>query len=166
MRGLMQNHNLTIPSVIDYAETVYPDAEVVSRTIEGPIHRYGYRDCARRSHRFAHALSRLGVRPGDRIGGASWNHYRYLETFYGVAGIGAILHTINPRLFAEQLAYTVNHAEDRFIIADAACLPIFESCRDLLRDVEAYIVLADRAGMPSTSSAECLLLRRAARRCG
>ncbi len=151
MRGLMQNHKLTIMSVIDYAETVYGDVEVVSRTLEGPLHRYGYRDCARRARQFAHALDRLGINSGDRVGGASWNHYRYLETFYGVTGVGAILHTINPRLFAEQLAYTVNHAEDRFIIADAACLPIFEACRDLLKTVEAYIVLTDAAGMPETS---------------
>ena len=110
-----------------------------------------YSDCARRARRFAHALERLGIKPGDRIGGASWNHYRYLETFYGVTGIGAILHTINPRLFAEQLAYTVNHAEDRFIIADAACLPIFEACREQLKTVEGYIVLTDAEGMPETS---------------
>ena len=151
MRGLMQDLRLTIPSIIDYAARVHGDVEVVSRTIEGPIHRYTYRDCASRARRFAHALERLGLKPGDRVGGASWNHYRYLETFYGVSGVGAILHTINPRLFAEQLAYTVNHAEDRFIIADAACLPIFEACRDRLRTVEAYVVLADRTGMPQTN---------------
>ncbi len=149
--GLMQQQQLTISSIIDYASQVFGDAEVISRTIEGPIHRYTYRDCARRAHKLAYALDRLGLKPGDRVGGASWNHYRYLETFYGVTGIGAILHTINPRLFAEQLAYTVNHAEDRFIIADTACLPIFEACRDLLKGVEAYIVLTDAAGMPNTN---------------
>ncbi|MGI9476712.1 MAG: long-chain fatty acid--CoA ligase [Hyphomicrobiaceae bacterium] len=147
----MQQRQLTISSVIDYASQVYGDVEVVSRTIEGPVHRYTYRDCARRAHRFAQALDRLGVRTGDRIGGASWNHYRYLETFYGVTGVGAILHTINPRLFAEQLAYTINHAEDRFIIADAACLPIFEACRDRLTHVEAYIVLSAPEHIPKTS---------------
>ncbi len=151
MRGLMQQRQLSISSVIDYAAQVFGDAEVVSRTIEGAIHRYTYRECARRARQFAHALDRLGIKPGDRVGGASWNHYRYLESFYGVTGIGAVLHTINPRLFAEQLAYTVNHAEDRFIIADTACLPIFEACRDLLKSVEAYIVLSDAADMPKTS---------------
>ena len=150
MRGLMQQRQLTISSVIDYATQVFGDVEVVSRTIEGTIHRYTYKDCARRARQFAHALSRLGIKPGDRIGGASWNHYRYLETFFGVIGNGAILHTLNPRLFAEQLAYTVNHAEDRYIIADAACLPIFEDCRDLLKTVEGFIVLSDAAGMPAT----------------
>ncbi len=150
MRGTMQQRQLTISSVLDYAAQVFGDVEVVSRTIEGSVHRYTYRDCARRARQFAHALDRLGLKPGDRVGGASWNHYRYLETFYGVTGVGAILHTINPRLFAEQLAYTINHAEDRLIIADAACLPIFENCRDLLKNVEAYIVLCDTAGMPAT----------------
>ena len=151
MRGLMQQRPLTISSVLDYATQVFGDVEVVSRTIEGPIHRYTYRDCEHRARQFAHALNRLGIRAGDRIGGASWNHYRYLETFYGVTGVGGVLHTINPRLFAEQLAYTVNHAEDRFIIADPACLPIFEDCRDLLKGVEAFIVLCDAAGMPATT---------------
>ncbi len=150
MRGLMQQHRLTITSVIDYAETVYGDVEVVSRTIEGPLHRYGYRDCARRARQFAHALERLGIKSGDRVGGASWNHYRYLETFFGAAGVGAILHTINPRLFAEQLVYTVNHAQDRFIVTDAACLPIFETVQDQLETVEGFIVLAAAADIPAT----------------
>ncbi len=153
MHALMQPHKLTIGSVLDYAANVYGDVEVVSRTIEGPIHRYGYRDCARRARQFAHALERLGVRAGDRIGGASWNHYRYLETFYGVAGVGGILHTINPRLFAEQLVYTVNHAEDRFIVTDTACLEIFEAVSDQFTSVEGYIVLADADDMPDTELA-------------
>ncbi len=153
MQGLMQDHRLTIPSILDYGAGVYGEVEVVSRTIEGPIHRYGYGDCARRARRFAQALAKLGVAPGDRVGGVSWNHYRYLETFYGVAGIGAVLHTINPRLFSEQLAFTVDHAGDRFIIADAACLPIFEAIADQLTHVEGYIVLAAADEMPETTLA-------------
>ncbi|HEV8025801.1 MAG TPA: AMP-binding protein, partial [Stellaceae bacterium] len=113
MRGLMMDRPLLIQSLIQYASEYHGDTEVVSRTVEGPIHRYTYTDVERRSRQLAKALRRLGVKLGDRVGTIAWNGYRHFELYYGISGIGAICHTLNPRLFADQLRYIVNHAEDK-----------------------------------------------------
>ena len=99
MRGLMQDQPLLISNLIEYADVYHGDTEVVSKTVEGEIHRYDYGECHRRAKKFANALTRLGVELGDRIGTLAWNGYRHFEAYYAVSGIGAILHTINPRLF-------------------------------------------------------------------
>ena len=110
MKGLIMDRPLLVSSLLDHAVTYHGRVEIVSRTIEGPIHRYTYSDCAARSKKMAKALAGLGVREGDRIGTLSWNTHRHVELYYGVSGMGAICHTINPRLFPEQIAYIVNHA--------------------------------------------------------
>lgn len=151
MLGLMQYHPLVIGSVIDHAARTFGEVEIVSRTIEGPITRSTYRDVAVRSRKFAQALIRLGIKPGDRVGGASWNHDRYLEAFYGVSGFGAVLHTTNPRLFPEQLAYTISHAGDKAMLVDLGTIGALEAIAADLPDVRTYIVLTDAAHMPETS---------------
>jgi len=151
MLGLMQHHPLLIGSVIDHAARTFGEVEIVSRTIEGPITRSTYRDVALRSRKLAQALIRLGIEPGDRVGGASWNHDRYLEAFYGVSGFGAVLHTTNPRLFPEQLAYTISHAGDKAMLVDLGTIEALEAIAGDLPDVKTYIVLTDTANMPETS---------------
>ena len=105
MHGLMQEIPLMISSLIRYAARYHGDRQVISRTVEGPIHRYSYQECERRAKRLANLFGRLGIRRGERIGTLAWNGYRHLELFYGVSGIGAVLHTVNPRLFTEQIVY-------------------------------------------------------------
>ena len=151
MHGLMQEIPLMISSLIRYAATYHGDRHVVSRTVEEPIHRYGYADCERRARRVAHALERFGIRRGDRIGTLAWNGYRHLELFYGVSGMGAVLHTVNPRLFTEQIIYIINHAEDRVLFVDLTFVPLVEGIVDRLTTVERIVVMTDEAHMPQTS---------------
>src|ERR1700758_5581685 len=124
MLGLMSERPLLISTIITHAATYHRDAEIVSRTVEGGIHRYTYADAERRAKRLARALLRLGVKPGDRVGTLAWNTFRHLELYYGISGIGAVCHTINPRLFIEQIVYIVNHAEDRFMFFDSTFVDI------------------------------------------
>src|SRR5882762_8479377 len=111
MLGLMQSHPLLVSSLIEHAGRSHPDTEVVSRTREGSVHRCTFADIGRRSKQVASALTRLGVEQGQRVGTLAWNNYRHLELFFGVSGMGAIIHTVNPRLFPSQLEYIINHAE-------------------------------------------------------
>ena len=151
MRGLMQDQPLLISNLIEYADVYHGDTEVVSKTVEGEIHRYDYGECHRRSKKFANALARLGVRIGDRIGTLAWNGYRHFEAYYAVSGIGAILHTINPRLFTEQITYIANHAEDKVLLLDLTFVELLEKLSPELPSIETYIVLTDGARMPETS---------------
>ncbi|MBP7661975.1 MAG: AMP-binding protein, partial [Burkholderiaceae bacterium] len=127
MQGLMMDQPLLLSSFIEHAAENHGDVEVVAREIEGDLHRYGYRDAQRRMKRLARALIRMGVTPGTPVASMAWNTHRHFEMFYGVTGMGAVLHTINPRLFAEQLVYIINHAEDRMLFVDALTLPIVEA---------------------------------------
>ena len=124
LKGLMQDVPLLVSSLIEHAASCHPQVEVVSRAAEGGIHRCTYGDVGRRSKRLAQALMALGVKPGDRIGTLAWNGYRHLETYFGVSGIGAVLHTIHPRQPAEQLEYVINHAEDRYLFFDVTFAPL------------------------------------------
>ena len=124
MLGLMSERPLLISAIIDHAATYHGDIEIVSRTVEGPIHRYTYRDAERRAKQLARALLRLGIAPGDRVATLAWNGYRHFELYYGISGIGAVCHTINPRLFDEQIVYIVNHAKDRLLFVDSTFLPL------------------------------------------
>jgi len=151
MRGLMMEMPLLLSGFIEYAGDYHGDTEVIAREIEGDIHRYTYADAHRRMKRLAKALTRLGIKNGDPIGTLAWNTHRHFEMFYGVPGIGAVLHTINPRLFADQLVYIINHAEDRMIFLDAATLPIVESIAPRLKTIESYVVLAEEKRMPKTA---------------
>ena len=149
MRGLMQEGPLLISSLIEHAQRCHPDAEIVSRTVEGPIHRCTYRDVHRRSKQVANALHALGIAPGDRIATLAWNGYRHMELYFGVSGIGAVLHTINPRLFPEQIAYIVNHADDRYVFFDLTFAPLVEKLAPQLKAVEGFVAMTDRAHMPA-----------------
>jgi fatty-acyl-CoA synthase len=157
MLGLMQDRPLLISQIIDFAAAYYPDVEIVSRTIEGPIHRYGYRDAARRAKKVAEALQELGIKLGDRVGTIAWNGYRHFELYFGISGIGAVLHTINPRLSPEHVAYIANHAEDKVIFVDLNLLPVVEGVWDKLKTVKHVVVMTDRGHMPASSKIPNLL---------
>ncbi len=157
MLGLMQDRPLLISQIIDFAAAYYSDVEIVSRSIEGPIHRYGYRDAHKRSKQLAEALQGLGIKLGDRVGTIAWNTYRHFECYFGISGIGAVLHTINPRLAPEHVAYIANHAEDQIILVDVNLLPIVEGVWDKLTTVKHVVVMTDRAHMPASSKIPNLL---------
>jgi 3-(methylthio)propionyl---CoA ligase len=148
MQGLMMNTPLLISSLIQHADRCHGDAEIVSRTVEGPIHRYGYRDAHGRARRLARALKRLGVREGDRVGTLAWNTYRHFELYYGVSGMGAITHTINPRLFHDQLLYIVNHAEDGIVFFDLTFAPLVEKLAPSCKAVKHWVAMTDAAHLP------------------
>lgn len=151
MLGLIQDKQLLVSSLIDYAALYHGDTEIVTRTVEGPIHRYTWRDVQARSKKLANALERMGVKLGDRVGTLAWNTYRHLECYYGISGIGAVLHTINPRLFPEQIAYIANHAEDTYLFTDLTFVPILEGFQDELGSVKGFIIMTDEANMPETT---------------
>jgi len=147
----MMKTPLLTSSLIEYAADYHGDTEIVSRTVEGPIHRYTYEQAQARAKRLANALLGLGVRQGDRIATMAWNGYRHIELYFGISGMGAVCHTVNPRLFADQIVYIVNHAEDRFIFLDLTFVGLLETLRDRLRPVEGYVIMTDPAHMPDTS---------------
>ncbi|TXL73288.1 fatty-acid--CoA ligase [Vineibacter terrae] len=149
MLGLMQDRPLLISQLIDFAADFHGDTEIVSRTVEGPIHRYTYSDAHRRAKQVSEALAGLGIRQGDRIGTLAWNGYRHFELYYGISGMGAVCHTINPRLFPEQIAYIVNHAEDQLLFVDINILPLVESLAPQLKTVRHIVAMTDRAHLPA-----------------
>jgi fatty-acyl-CoA synthase len=151
MHGLMQEIPLMISSLIRYAAEYHGDRQAISRTVEGPLHRYSYSACERRAKRLANLFERTGIKRGDRIGTLAWNGYRHLELFYGVSGMGAVLHTVNPRLFTEQIVYIVNHAEDRVLFVDLSFVELLEGIAERLPSVERYVIMTDEAHMPETS---------------
>jgi fatty-acyl-CoA synthase len=150
MHGLMQDHPLLISSLIRHASTNHGAREVVSRLGDGSIHRTNYAAIERRSRRLAQTLTSKGIGPGDRVATLAWNTYRHLECFYGVSGMGAVMHTVNPRLFHEQIEYIVRHAEDRILFFDADLLPIVESIAPRIGCVEHFVVLCERAQLPES----------------
>ena len=145
MLGLMQDWPLTVDRILKHAATWHGDREIVTRSLEGPIVRTTWREVHERARRFSSALLALGLQPGDRIGVMAWNSARHIEAWYAVMGLGAVCHTLNPRLFADQLCYIINHAEDRFLIIDATFLPLLAEHLDKLSGVERFIVLGDEA---------------------
>ena len=151
MQALMMNSQLMISSILRHADKNFPDTEIVSVTADNPRHRHTYKDFANRSRQLANALVELGAKFGDRIGTLAWNDYRHLELYYGVSGSGMVCHTINPKLFPEQVNYIINHAEDRFIFVDLLVVPLLEALQDHLPKVEGYIILTDEAHMPDTT---------------
>lgn len=151
MLGLMQDWPLLCHTLLDHAAMNHGEREIVSRSVEGPIHRETYADAHLRAKKIAQALARRGVKLGDRIGTIAWNTHRHLEAWYGIMGVGAIYHTINPRLFAEQIAYIIKHAEDRYIFVDLTFVSILEGIAKDLPSVKGYVILTDRAHMPATT---------------
>ena len=148
LRGLMQGMPLLTSTLIGHAARFHGDGEIVSRTVEGPIHRYTYAEAELRSRKLAQALARLGVKMGERVGTLAWNGFRHLEIYYGVAGMGAVVHTVNPRLFPDQIAYIVNHAEDACVCFDLSFAPLVEKLAAQCRGVRGWIAMTDRAHMP------------------
>ena len=149
--GQMMNTQLTITSIMEFSEKVYPNSEIVSITGDTGLHRYTYADAFRRSRQLANALTASGVQSGDRIATLAWNDYRHFELYYAVSCSGAVCHTINPRLFPEQIDFIVNHAEDKLLFIDPDFLPIVEGLADKLTRLQDIIVLSDDAHLPETS---------------
>jgi fatty-acyl-CoA synthase len=147
--GRMMSQPLLISSLIKHADRYYGNIEVVSRRVEGDIHRYTYSDCHKRSKQLANALNKLGVKMGDRVATLAWNGYRHLEAYYAVSGSGAVLHTVNPRLHPEQIAYIANHAEDLYLFFDLNFLPVVESVAPLCKTIKGFVMMCDRDRMPA-----------------
>jgi fatty-acyl-CoA synthase len=151
MLGLMQDWPLLCHRVIDHAARYHADRAVISRSVEGPIHTTSYAEIRSRALKVAQHLDRDGIKMGDRVATLCWNTWRHLEAWYGILGIGAVYHTVNPRLFPEQIVWIVNHAEDRLLFTDLTFVPLLEKLADKLPTIERYIVLTDAAHMPRTS---------------
>lgn len=149
MLSLMQDRPLLISSLIEHAARFHPDVEIVSRTCEGSTVRGNYRTLHKRVAQLANALKRLGIKPGDRVATLAWNTHRHLELYFAVSGIGAVLHTVNPRLFPEQIDYILNHAESRLLFLDITFGGLVADLRDRLTAVENYVVMTDAAHMPA-----------------
>ena len=148
---MMQNFPLRVGGILDHAARYHPNREIIGRSVEGPIVQSTWAKVHKEAKQLASALTGLGVQKGDVIGVMAWNTVRHLSVWYGIPGAGAVNHTLNPRLFVDQLVYIVNHAEDRFIMVDPDLLPLFEAIIDKLPKIEKIIVLTDRAHMPESN---------------
>jgi 3-(methylthio)propionyl---CoA ligase len=162
MLGLMMRTPLLLSSILTYAARTFPDVEIVSRTPDKPDHRTNYDLLLRRSSQLAHALIELGVKEGDRVATLAWNGFRHLEFYYGISGIGAVCHTVNPRLFIEQIVYIINHAEGRFVFFDSTFVDIVKQLMVNCPKVEKWIYLGDAAeakgsGIPALVDYEGML---------
>src|SRR3954464_2817600 len=151
MLGLMQDWPLLCHRIIDHAATNHAGRAIVTRSVEGAIHETTYAEIRARALRLAQRLERDGIRLGDRVATLAWNSWRHLEAWYGIMGIGAVYHTVNPRLFPDQIVWIVNHAEDRMMLVDLTFIPREEKLADKLPTIERYVVLTDAAHMPQTS---------------
>ncbi|WP_046245611.1 3-(methylthio)propionyl-CoA ligase [Hymenobacter terrenus] len=151
MLGLMMADQLRVASVLEHVAKWHGDTEIVSRLPEGSIHRYTYAAARQRSKQLAQALLKAGIQNGDRVGTLAWNTHRHFELYFGVAGIGAVCHTINPRLFPEQLVYIINHAQDRLLFFDLTFLPLVEKLAPLCPKVEKWVLMAGSQHLPATS---------------
>ena len=153
MKGLMQDWPLLVHRVLDHAARWHGERMVVSRSVEGPIHRLNYRELDARSRALAQAANRnLAVREGSMVATLAWNTWRHLEIWYGLMGLGAVVHTLNPRLFADQLVYIINHAEDEWIFADLTFVPLLEKISARLKSVKGFVLMTDRHHMPEETS--------------
>lgn len=150
MHGLMMDSPLTITSIMQHADKNHPHVEIVSVTVDEPRHRYTYQDAFKRTRQLANALTEYGIQQHDRVCTLAWNDYRHVELYYAISCIGAITHTVNPRLFPEQINYIINHAEDRLVFVDPLVVPVLEPLQSELKQVEAYIILTDDAHLPDT----------------
>ncbi|TMJ38510.1 MAG: long-chain fatty acid--CoA ligase, partial [Alphaproteobacteria bacterium] len=151
MLGLMQDWPLLCHRLLDHAATNHAERAIVTRSIEGPLHTTTYAEIRARALRLAQRLEKDGVRLGDRVATLAWNTWRHVEAWYGIMGIGAIYHTVNPRLFSDQIAWIINHAGDRLLLADVTFVPLLENLADKLPSIERYVLLCDAAHMPQTS---------------
>ena len=157
LHGMMMDRPLLISSLIDYAQDYFGEREIVSVTADDPLHRTDYRTIAGRARQLANALTkRFGIEPGDRVATLAWNDHRHLEIYYGVSGSGAVCHTINPRLFADQIVYIVNHAADRLLFVDPMFWPLVEKLAPKMPSLEHIVIMAGSASMPDGSTDHCL----------
>jgi fatty-acyl-CoA synthase len=147
MLGVMQNWPLTVDKIIDHARDWHGDREIVSRSVEGPIVRATYAQVHERARRLTNALKAMGVQPGDRVATLAWNTARHVEAWYGVMGMGAVCHTLNPRLFVDQLCYIINHAQDKVLFLDLTFVPTIAAQRANMPSVKHFVVMTDREGM-------------------
>jgi acyl-CoA synthetase (AMP-forming)/AMP-acid ligase II len=150
MHGLMMDTPLLITEIMRFAERNHGEREIVSVTLDAPRHRTTWREVFRRARKLANALTAAGVKPGDRVGTLAWNDYRHLELYYAVSCIGAVLHTLNPRLFPEQLEFIINHAEDKLLFVDPTLLPVLEGLQGRIPCVERAVVMTQAAAMPAS----------------
>ncbi|MES2400950.1 MAG: 3-(methylthio)propionyl-CoA ligase [Pseudomonadota bacterium] len=157
MLGLMQSQPLLISSLIEFAERHHGDAEIVSRRVEGDLHRYTYRESAKRARRVANALDDLKLAFSDRVATLAWNGYRHFELYYGVSGSGRVLHTINPRLHPDQIAWIANHAEDQVLCFDLSFLPLVQAVHAKCTTIKHYIALCDEDKLPKDSGVPNLI---------
>jgi fatty-acyl-CoA synthase len=148
MLGQMMDRPLLTTEILRHAVRSYRDLEIVTRTVEGPIHRYTVGDAYRRICRLANALSDMGVKKGDRVGVIGWNTYRQFEMYYAVGGIGAVLHTVNPRLGPDNAAFVINHAEDDHLFFDSTFAPLVAGMKSKLKTVKRFYALTDKAHAP------------------
>jgi fatty-acyl-CoA synthase len=151
MLGLMQDWPLLCHRIIDHAATNHPERPIITRSIEGEMHNTNYAEVRGRALRLAQRLDRDGIRLGDRVATLAWNTWRHLEAWYGIMGIGAVYHTVNPRLFPDQIAWIVNHAQDRLMLLDLTFIPLIEKLAPRLPSIERYVVLTDAEHMPATT---------------
>ncbi|RZA19358.1 MAG: long-chain fatty acid--CoA ligase, partial [Proteobacteria bacterium] len=165
MLGLMQDWPLTVDKILDHAKHWHGRAEVVTRSVEGPIVRITYAEIHERARRVSNVLLDWDVKVGDRVATLAWNTANHIEAWYGIMGIGAVCHTLNPRLFPEQLVYIINHAEDRIIFVDLTFVPLLQAILPHCPTVERVVIMTDAAHMPDTAlpGVECYesLLERA-----
>ena len=157
MNGLMMQQSLLVSSLLTHAERHHGDQEIVSRRVEGDVHRTTYRELASRSRRLANALAARGVQFGDRVATLAWNGYRHMELYYAVSGSGAVLHTLNPRLHPDQVVYIADHAEDQALFFDLTFLPLVEAIADRVKTIKTFVAMTDRAHMPAASKIRNLL---------
>jgi len=157
LMGQMMSQPLLISSIIQHADRYFGDNEIVSRRVEGDIHRYTYRDCHKRARQMANALGSLGVKMGDRVATLAWNGYRHMELYYAISGSGAVMHTINPRLHPEQIAYIVNHAEDQYLFFDMTFLPLVEAFASHCKTTKGFVMMCDKDRMPAESKVPNLM---------
>ena len=154
--GQMMDRPLLISSLVVHADQYHGDSEIVSRTVEGPIHRYTYRDAHVRARKLANAMTRTGLKSGERAATLAWNGYRHFELYYAISGIGAVTHTINPRLHPDQVAWIVNHAEDRILFFDNTFAPIVDAIAAKCPTVKHWVAMTDRAHMPALKNVQAL----------
>jgi acyl-CoA synthetase (AMP-forming)/AMP-acid ligase II len=153
MRGQMQDQPLLVSAILRHADRHHGDTEIVSRSVEGPIHRVSFRDTHARARRLANAFRRLGIAQGDRVATLAWNGYRHVEIYFAASGLGAVCHTVNPRLFREQIAYILNHAADSVVLFNLTFAPLVEALRPQCPSVKSWIAMTDTAHMESAPEA-------------
>src|ERR1700690_1328866 len=151
MLGQMQDWPLLLHRIIDHPAIYHGERKVITRSVEGPIVETNYAAIRARALKVAQQLEKDGIKLGDRVGTLAWNTWRHLEAWYGILGIGAVYHTVNPRLFPDQIVWIVNHAGDRMMFVDLTFVPLLEKIADRLTSIEKYIVLTDAKHMPKTA---------------